>query len=125
MNALQVRPVGPSREGVAVLALSGELDYGTDQTLADATHQALNDGCRRLVLQCAGVTFCDSQGLNRFLRLRLEAQRRNVDLVLAEISAPVRHVLELTAALQLFTLADSVEDALRAGVAREPGAVGE
>lgn len=58
------------------------------------------------------ATFCDSQGLSRFLRLRLAAQHHGVHLVLAAISTPLRHLLELTEALEVFQLADTVEQAL-------------
>lgn len=112
MEPLQVRPIGPPRQGVTVLALSGELDYNAQQTLADVAGGALGEGCQWLILECSGLTFCDSQGLNRFLRLRLAAQRRGVHLVLAAISTPLRRVLELTGALPVFTLADTVEQAL-------------
>ncbi|MCZ4102567.1 MULTISPECIES: STAS domain-containing protein [Streptomyces] len=111
MEPLQVCPIGPPREGVTVLALSGELDYNTEPTLAAAAGDAMKAGCRQLVLECAGLTFCDSQGLNRFLRLRLAAQRRGVDLVLAAISTPLRHLLELTEAVEVFQLADTVDQA--------------
>ncbi|MEU3464301.1 STAS domain-containing protein [Streptomyces sp. NPDC006733] len=114
MEPLRVRPIGPVRQGVVVLAVSGELDCNTEQLLGDAAGRALGDGCGRLVLECSGVTFCDSQGLNRFLRLREHARRDGAALVLAAISGSVRHVLELTGALQVFVLANTVEEALRA-----------
>ncbi|MEU3466163.1 STAS domain-containing protein [Streptomyces sp. NPDC006733] len=110
---LQIQAGDFARPGVSVLEVSGELDYDTEQILADAARQTLDAGCRRLVLDCAAVTFCDSRGLNQLLFLRQDAQRRGVDLVLAAISTPVRHVLELTDALRIFTLADTVEEAVR------------
>ncbi|MEU3464732.1 STAS domain-containing protein [Streptomyces sp. NPDC006733] len=109
---MQVRTIGPARGGVIVLAVSGDLDNDTEHLLAHGAGEALDAGCRRLILQCAGVTFCDSRGLNRLLQLRQDAQRRGVDLVLAAISTPVRHVLELTEALQVFVLADTVQQAV-------------
>lgn len=114
MEPMRVRPIGPVRQGVVVLAVSGELDYDTEQILGDAGSRALGDGCRRLILECSGVTFCDSQGLNRFLRLRRDAERDGAVLILAAISGPLRHVLELTDGLQAFVLANTVEEALRA-----------
>ncbi|MCM2425052.1 STAS domain-containing protein [Streptomyces sp. RKAG337] len=68
------------------------------------------------------AAFCDSQGLNRFLRLCLAAQRHGVHLVLATISTPLRHLLELTETLEVFQLADTVEQAtVHHGCARQPG----
>ncbi|MDF9810777.1 STAS domain-containing protein [Streptomyces sp. SPB162] len=114
MESLQVRPIGPDRDDVVVLAVSGELDYATEQALGDAVARAMGDHCRRLVLECAGVTFCDSQGLNRFLQLRLDLESRGIDLILTGISASLRAVLDLTGAIEVFLLTDTVEDALRA-----------
>jgi anti-sigma B factor antagonist len=114
MEPLQVRPIGPDREDVVVLAVSGELDHATEQALGAAVERAMGNDCRRLVLECAGVTFCDSQGLNRFLQLRLDLERRGVVLILTGISASLRAVLDLTGAIEVFALTDTVEDALRA-----------
>ncbi|MCM2425121.1 STAS domain-containing protein [Streptomyces sp. RKAG337] len=113
MEPLQVSAVGQAQDGVAVLSVAGELDYGTERVLGDAAQRLLDQGCRRLIVDCAGLAFCDSQGLNRFLQLRLDLESRDGLLVLAAISSPLRHVLELTDALQIFVLADSVEAALR------------
>ncbi|MEU3459209.1 STAS domain-containing protein [Streptomyces sp. NPDC006733] len=113
MEPLQVRLIGPDRDGVVVLTVAGELDYATEQALGDAVADALGEHCERLVLECAGVTFCDSQGLNRFLQLRLDLEQRGIALVLAGISTSLRAVLDLTGAIEVFVLADTVEDALR------------
>ncbi|MEU3465558.1 STAS domain-containing protein [Streptomyces sp. NPDC006733] len=113
MESLQVSPLKTSRESVLVLALSGDLDYDTQQTLSDTAVLALDDGCRQLIVECSRVTFCDSEGLNALLQLRQEAEGRGVILVLAAISAVLRHVLDLTHALQILTLADTVEQAVR------------
>lgn len=110
---LQVRSKGPGREGVVVLAVSGDLDYDTEQILGAAGSRAVQGGCRRLVVECSGVTFCDSRGLGCLLQLRREAQDAGAELVLAAISYPVRLVLELTDALEACVLAGTVEQALR------------
>ncbi|MEU3459540.1 STAS domain-containing protein [Streptomyces sp. NPDC006733] len=113
MEPLQVRPIGPPRDGVRVLALSGELDYATERTFVVMACQALAEGCRRLIVECSGLTFCDSEGLGGLLDVRLAAEQRDVLLVLAAISSPLRHVLALTDVLQVFVVADTVEQALR------------
>lgn len=95
----------------AVLRLSGELDLEGAPSLAEAARPLLEDGSRTLVLDCHGVTFCDSSGLNTLLGLRERAEASGARLLIARPSASVRHLLRLTYTEQVFHLVDGADDA--------------
>ncbi|MET7937893.1 STAS domain-containing protein [Streptomyces sp. NPDC005322] len=95
-----------------VFALRGELDIEGAPELARVAGDALARPCDRLVLDCRGVTFCDSSGLNTLLRLHGQAGRAGARLVLADVSESMRHVLRLTEVEQVLTLAETVDEAL-------------
>ncbi|WP_086828195.1 STAS domain-containing protein [Streptomyces sp. NRRL B-24572] len=98
------------RPGTVVLALDGELDHDT----ADPLRSALREyaGAMRVVVDCAGLRFCDSTGLNVLLRtrLRLLAEGGHVDL--AGLRPPVRRIFEITGALRVFRVYADVDAAL-------------
>jgi len=95
---------------IAVLALEGELDLAAAPSMrARIDHAA--DG-RALVIDMRGVTFVDSAALKELLRARTELPARDVRLVLAGVPPPVRRLLDLTRASELFEDAPDVDAAL-------------
>lgn len=97
-------------DGIAVLALEGELDLAVaPRVRARIEHAA--DG-RALVIDLRGVTFVDSAALKELLRARTELPARDVRLVLAGVPPPVRRLLDLTRTSQLFEEAPDVDAAL-------------
>ncbi|WP_440082662.1 STAS domain-containing protein [Streptosporangium sp. LJ11] len=66
----------------------------------------------RLILDLAGLTFCDSTGLAELLWLLRRSQETRTRLVLAGVSRTLRHMMATTGLLAYFTMAASVEEAL-------------
>ncbi|GAA2996544.1 STAS domain-containing protein [Streptosporangium longisporum] len=66
-----------------------------------------------LVLDLTGITFCDSTGLAELLWNLRRSQETGTRLVVAGASRTLRHMLATTGLLAYFTMADSVEEALR------------
>ncbi|MBT2444068.1 STAS domain-containing protein [Streptomyces sp. ISL-36] len=100
---------GP-RPGVVVLALTGELDHDT----ADVLRNALGEwsGAERIVVDCQGLWFCDSTGLNVLLRARLHALEAGGRLELAGLRPPVARMFEITGARTVFRVHENVAEAL-------------
>ncbi|MFI6155141.1 STAS domain-containing protein [Kitasatospora sp. NPDC051170] len=101
-----------TRSGAVVCSLAGDLDI---ETLDQAPRTLAALVARRpaaVVLDLRDVALCDSSGLNLLLRTRLAAQREGLDLSLAAVAPTVIRVLELTGARTVFTIHDSVEEAL-------------
>ncbi|SOB78943.1 STAS domain-containing protein [Streptomyces sp. 1331.2] len=100
--------------GAAVCALAGDLDI---ETLASAAEELTELVARRpsaLVIDLREVAFCDSSGLNLLLRTRIAAEKEGLHLRLAAVAPTVLRVLELTGARTVFTIHETVEEALRA-----------
>ncbi|WP_327372773.1 STAS domain-containing protein [Streptomyces sp. NBC_01216] len=106
----------PGAPGVVVLSLSGELDHDTAQPLQDALEE--HDTAGRVVVDCAGLRFCDSTGLNVLLRARLRLRDTGGHLDLAGLGPPVDRMFEITGARTVFRVYDDVADAL---ADRRPG----
>ncbi|MDK1475769.1 STAS domain-containing protein [Streptomyces sp. 549] len=101
------------REGAsAVLTPDGELDHHTAEVLREPLEQALASGCGRLVVDCSRLEFCDSTGLNVLLGARLKAEAAGGGVHLANMQPVVARVLEITGAGAVFTLHETLADAL-------------
>ncbi|WP_327287284.1 STAS domain-containing protein [Streptomyces sp. NBC_01198] len=79
-----------------VLVLSGELDYGSASVLREWMGRALDADGVHVVVDCAGLTFCDSAGLNVLVGARSIAVDRGAALTLAAVQPSVERVLEMS-----------------------------
>jgi anti-anti-sigma factor len=85
------------RDASLELVVAGELDMAAAfsfESKVDA-HLAAG-GVESVVLDLAQVEFVDSAGLGALLSLRDHARRRGIELQLAQVSGPVRKLLDLT-----------------------------
>ncbi|MFI1714726.1 STAS domain-containing protein [Streptomyces sp. NPDC053513] len=96
--------------GTVVLTLEGELDHDTVKPLRAALQQST--GAVRVVVDCAGLRFCDSTGLNVLLRTRLRLLTEGGRVDLAGLRPPVRRIFEITGALNVFRVYDDADAAL-------------
>lgn len=80
-----------------VLHLAGEIDVSTVTRLSSMVNDILADEPpSRLVLDMAGVTFCDSQGLGTLVVLSRKAQHHQAVLALANVGDFLLRVLDIT-----------------------------
>jgi anti-anti-sigma factor len=83
-------------DGFARVLVEGELDLLTSPELERLLDREISGG-KQLVLDLAGVSFIDSTGLNVVISALRRCESTEATLTLgAELSAPVRRVLEIT-----------------------------
>jgi anti-anti-sigma factor len=91
-------------DGDIVLALDGELDLATVEQLGAAVKLALSDDHpRRLIIDLAALTFCDSTGIGGFVAAHDVARGVGVPLRLSNADGLVRHTLEITGMYERLT----------------------
>ena len=84
-------------DGDVVLALDGELDLATVERLAATVKLALAEEMpRHLIIDLAGLTFCDSTGIGGFVTAHEAARDAGVPMRLRNADGLVRHTLEVT-----------------------------
>ncbi|MEN3584678.1 STAS domain-containing protein [Streptomyces sp. ZYX-F-203] len=105
---VEVREEGHS----AVVAPAGELDHHTADLLREPLEDFLVKGFNRLVVDCGRLEFCDSTGLNVLLGARLKAEAAGGGVHLAAMRPVVARVFEITGAEAVFTVHDTLRDAL-------------
>lgn len=111
--------------GVAVVAVTGDVDLAGAGRLGTAVGQALDARPAALVVDMSAVTFLDSSGLDQLVEARRAAAVAVVPLYLVVGgNRAVARPLEVTGLVAVFTLADSVEsvtDTLDAARGDGPG----
>jgi anti-sigma B factor antagonist len=80
----------------ALVMLAGEIDMSTAGRLSAAVGELLNPAPPRVVLDLAGVTFCDSQGLGTLVVLSRRASLAQSVLILVNVGDFLLRVLEIT-----------------------------
>ena len=80
----------------AVVSLTGEIDLSTAPRLSTVVSELLTDPPARVVLDMAGVTFCDSQGLGTLVVLSRKASLAQSCLVLTNVAEFLLRVLDIT-----------------------------
>ncbi|NEC63096.1 STAS domain-containing protein [Streptomyces sp. SID9727] len=105
---VEVRTEGRSE----VVTPVGELDHHTADLLREPLESAVEQGHTRLVVDCSRLDFCDSTGLNVLLGVRLKAEEAGGGVHLAAMQPVVARVFEITGAEAVFTVHDSLAEAL-------------
>lgn len=80
----------------AVLVLTGEIDIATAGSLREAAQRAIAPPLARLVLDFAGVTFCDSQGLATLIAINKQAQAAGSRLLIINVGDFMDRLLDVT-----------------------------
>jgi anti-sigma B factor antagonist len=85
-----------SRNGVASIALSGELDVATAPVLAARLALFEGDGVAAIMLDLRELTFLDCSGLRILLAAHDRANTNGHRLILVGVGQPARRLFELT-----------------------------
>ncbi|MDR7277323.1 STAS domain-containing protein [Catenuloplanes atrovinosus] len=86
------------------LVVDGELDLSTAESLYEYAQRTLRDRSpRRLRVDAARLTFCDSSGIHALVRIHAEATARGALFHLNNVHGAVRRVLAITGVLTALT----------------------
>jgi anti-sigma B factor antagonist len=91
-------------DGVATLALGGDVDIVVVDHLLGALHEVIDDPTTaRVVVDMARVRFWDSSGVGALVAAYRRASERGIPLVIGSMSEQVRQILHLTGLLDVLT----------------------
>jgi anti-anti-sigma factor len=92
-----------------LVTVSGELAGSGSERLLAKLDRLLDQGHRYVVLDLAGVTFCDSSGVSALVRGHARASAAAGGLKLSAASEQVTRVLELTGLARMLGLQSTVD----------------
>jgi anti-sigma B factor antagonist len=100
------------QEGVAVIALEGEVDVYTSPRLKQEMVDLLNRGLVHLVVDLNNVKYLDSTGLGVLIGGLKRARERDGDLRLICDNMRILRIFEITGLTKIFDIDPSEDDAL-------------
>jgi anti-sigma B factor antagonist len=99
---LEIDETGP----IPVVAVRGEIDFGSAPRLRELLVKRAMDGDKRVVLDLAGVDFLDSTGLGVIVGALKRYRTFGGDLYIVVTTDRIRAVFELTGLTAAFTVYD-------------------
>jgi anti-sigma B factor antagonist len=100
------------KDNIAIMHVVGDIDLSRSASLQAACHEVVNKKPDRVIVDFSEVPYMDSSGVASMVKLLSRTKKTNTPLILAAMSARVRAVLQITRLDRVFTLTDTVEDAL-------------
>lgn len=97
---------------VTVVALSGDVDLSYSPVLRKALMELMFEK-KTVVVELSGVTYIDSSGVAGLVEAYQMARKNGTAFTLAALGDPVRRVLQLARLDRVFTIADTLEAALK------------
>ncbi|MEF9906999.1 STAS domain-containing protein [Streptomyces sp. P9-A2] len=98
-----------------VLEITGDLDHTTAPELRQAVNRLTLAGGQLLVLDLAGLEFCDSSGITALLAARNLAVEQSGDMALAAVPANTARILRIAGLDRVFTLHPDTSTAIKSG----------
>ncbi len=99
------------KQGASIVVFSGEIDLETSPSARKTLLKCFeNNG--NVIVDLSRVTYIDSSGVASLVEALQAAKKNGSRLSLAAVSEPTRRVLELARLDKVFTLHNSVDDAL-------------
>ncbi len=80
----------------AVIRLAGEMDLRSSEVLRNVADDLIENGARRVVLDCSELTFLDSGGLSVLVRLYQQLTQADGSFAMRGCDPFTRQVLEIT-----------------------------
>jgi anti-anti-sigma factor len=90
------------RADEASLAVAGEIDMSTAESLYQQARGLIDGRPAQLVLDLGEVTFCDSLGVAALVRIYKYASAANCRLRLVNLRTHVAHILQISGLDQIF-----------------------
>jgi anti-sigma B factor antagonist len=97
----------------AVISLSGRM-VGSDDIaeIMNNADSAIQSGSINVICDCSSLEYCNSTGLNFFVRLLTKSRSKGGDCVLVNLQPAVEKLFTLSKLNEIFTSYDSVDNAL-------------
>lgn len=100
-------------DGVKILHLEGDLSGTGRNILVEVVTDLLAAPQARLIIDLGQVHYMNSAGLGDLVRLVAQANVQEARVVLANLSAYISGVIEMTKLNRFFEIHPTIEDALR------------
>jgi len=96
-----------------IIKLDGQFDLHTAKDFKTKVTRYLNKEDKNLILDLETIDFIDSSGIGAILSIYKKVEKNGVELVIINISSPLKRVFELSGLLNIIRLYSSRNEALK------------
>lgn len=110
-NTVQVSTTG-SQADITLIQIRGFLDTMVAYTLQEQVNALLEEGKCKYIVNLEELEHISSAGIGFFSDLVLKLRKRQGQLVFIHIPEPVQHLFKITRLMEIFTVEETMQDAL-------------
>lgn len=99
-------------EQLCVITISGEIDASSSIDLDSAISSALKKGERKILVDCANLTYISSAGLGVFMSYLEDFEEQGIKIALYNMSDKVKSVFEILGLVDLISILSTKEEAI-------------
>ena len=100
------------RDGARIVAPGGRVDESTATAFTERLIAEAGSANGKLVLDLSGIAYMSSRGLRALTLAQREGARTGSTIVLARPNETMREILAISRYDMIFTIAETIEDAL-------------
>jgi anti-sigma B factor antagonist len=101
------------KQGVSIVILKGDVDLESSPAAREILLKTIN-GAGRVLVDLSAVNYIDSSGVASLVEALQASKKDHTQFALAAVSEPTRRVLELARLDKVFTMHDSIDEAINA-----------
>ena len=105
--------VEKKQNGVCILALSGRLDASSSPEFREKILQLIEDGTKKVILDCENLDYISSAGLRVVLEATKEIKRNEGKIMLCALQDYIKEVFEVAKFDAFLAIGASVEEAIK------------
>ncbi|MCF7878149.1 MAG: STAS domain-containing protein [Candidatus Omnitrophica bacterium] len=100
------------KNDIMAVSVSGEINIDTSPDLRKAFDQYAKQGIKKVIIDCANLTYIDSSGLATLIELMQRLKKIKGELKICNLAEKVKSVFEVTKLDKLFDICSNQEQAV-------------
>ena len=96
-----------------MIVIVGEVDASSSILLDNAIKETIENGSRKIMIDCSSLDYISSAGLGVFMSYIEEMKKNKVKFVVSGLNEKVRHVFEILGLDQLLKITVTKEDGIK------------
>ena len=105
--------VEKKRDGICILTLTGRLDANSSEEFREKILQLIEDGTKKVILDCENLDYISSAGLRVVLEATKEIKRNEGKIMLCALQDYIEEVFEVAKFDAFLPIGGSVEEAIK------------
>jgi anti-sigma B factor antagonist len=101
------------RDGICILTLSGRLDASNSSEFREKILQIIEDGTRKVILDCENLDYISSAGLRVVLEAIKEIKRHEGKIMLCALQDYIKEVFEIAQFDAFLPIGATLEEAIK------------